>query len=245
MIKDHFSSQSSQYARFRPKYPPALFDWLALQTKARTSAWDCACGNGQASTELAARFERVTATDISDAQLSHAPSLPNVAWRVAAAEESGLEAASVDLLTAAQALHWFDLPRFWAEARRVLKPDGVLAAWSYGVFKLGNPEVEQVCQHFYENVVGDFWPPERRIVEAGYGGLEFPFREIAVPTFEMQADWTLEELLGYMSSWSATIRYTQARGASPIPELEQKLRPLWRTTRIAVNWPLSIRVGRN
>lgn len=160
--------------------------------------------------------------------------MPNVEWRVAAAEEGGLETASVDLITVAQALHWFDLPRFWAEARRVIKPGGVLAVWSYGVFSLGNSEVEKVCHHFYENVVGDFWPPERRMVEAGYGQLKFPFREITAPPFEMKVEWSLEELLGYLSSWSATVRYTQARGASPIPELENKLRPLWSAPQISV-----------
>lgn len=244
MIKDHFSTQSSEYSRFRPTYPAALFDWLAQQTSERISAWDCACGNGQASTELAARFERVTATDISEAQLSHAPSLPNVDWRLAAAEESGLEAASVNLITVAQALHWFDLPRFWAEAWRVLKPNGVLAAWSYGVFKLDNQEVEKVCHHFYEDVVGDFWPPERRIVEAGYGELEFPFPEIIAPAFEMRMEWSLEELVGYMSSWSATARYIRAHGASPVPELGRKLRPLWGVPRVTVSWPLSIRIAK-
>lgn len=245
MTEDHFSVQASQYARFRPTYPPTLFDWLALQTLEKCSAWDCACGSGQATSELAARFERVTATDISEAQLSHSPSLPNVAWRMAAAEASGLDAASFDLITVAQALHWFDLPRFWSEAQRVLKPSGVLAVWSYGVFKLGHPAVEKVCQNFYDKVVGDFWPPERRIVEAGYGALTFPFREIAAPVFEIKREWSLDELLGYMSSWSATVRYTQAHRTSPIPDLARKLQLLLSTNRISVRWPLSFRVGRS
>ena len=244
MASDHFSTQSAAYAQFRPRYPAALFDWLAALVDGRQAAWDCACGSGQATDELAARFAHVTGTDLSAAQLAHAPSLPNVTWRVAQAEDSGLEAGSVDLITVAQALHWFDLPRFWTEARRVLRRGGVLAVWSYGVFQVDEPRIEAVCAHFYEHVVGGFWPPERRIVEAGYASLQFPFQEIAAPEFEMQVEWSLDELLGYVSSWSATTRCTQHHGCSPIPELRQQLAPLWRQERIGVRWPLSIRAGR-
>jgi SAM-dependent methyltransferase len=245
MASDHFTTQSAQYAQYRPTYPAAIFDWLGDQVKTRDTAWDCACGNGQATRDIAARFQCVIATDLSAAQIAHAPALPNVEWRVAHAEDSGIESASVDLITVAQALHWFDLPRFWQEVRRVLRPGGVIAVWSYGVFVIEPPNISAICQHFYEEVVGPYWPPERRIVEAGYGALEFPFDEIIAPPFEMQVEWSLDALLGYLGSWSATARYTQDRGASPIPELRERLAVHWPPTQsLAIHWPISMRVGR-
>ena len=245
MASDHFSTQSSQYALFRPTYPAALFDFLATQVSGKEAAWDCACGSGQATAELVSRFERVIGTDLSDAQLSHATDLPNVHWSMVHAEESGLETASMDLITVAQAVHWFDLPRFWEEARRVLKPGGILALWCYEVFTIPHSEIQSACDYFYNEVLGEFWPPERRIVEAGYSSFDFPFEELETPQFEMSVEWTLEQLLGYLSSWSATARYIKANGRSPIPDLEDILRPLWTEERLKVSWPLSSRVGRS
>ncbi len=246
MASDHFSTQSTQYAAYRPVYPPCWFDWLAEQVHQRHTAWDCACGSGQATQDLARKFRHVIATDLSAAQLSHAPSLPNVEWRTAHAEESGLESESVDLLTVAQALHWFDLPRFWQEARRVLRPGGVIAVWSYGVFQLDHPEIANVCYDFYQNIVGPFWPPERRIIEAGYGSLEFPFLEIPAPIIEMQATWTLDALLGYLRSWSATTRYISTVQEDPLIPLKERLLAVWPPApALNVRWPLSIRVGRS
>jgi len=244
MASDHFSTQSSQYASFRPTYPVALFDYLMAQVPVREAAWDCACGSGQATVELASRFHRVVGTDLSEAQLGHAKSLPNVSWSAVHAEESGLESGSMDLVTVAQAAHWFDLPRFWEEARRILKPGGVLAIWSYGVFSIPNTEIQSKCDFFYNEVLGGFWPPERRIVEAGYDKLNFPFNEIHVPCFEMSVEWTLEQLLGYLSSWSATARYIRTRGESPIPDLHEQLKPLWKKKLLKVSWPISVRVGK-
>jgi SAM-dependent methyltransferase len=245
MASDHFSTQSSQYALFRPTYPAALFDFLATQVPSKEAAWDCACGSGQATVELASRFRQVIGTDLSEAQLSHATDLPNVRWSMVHAEESGLESASMDLITVAQAVHWFDLPRFWEEARRVLKPGGLLALWCYEVFTVPDPRIQSACDFFYNEVLGEFWPPERRIVEAGYSSFDFPFEELQTPQFEMSVEWTLEQLLGYLSSWSATSRYLKANGRSPIPELEEILRPLWLEGRLKVSWPLSLRVGRS
>jgi SAM-dependent methyltransferase len=249
-FSDHFAPVSNAYAEFRPRYPAALFDLLAQISPAHDLAWDCACGSGQATRDLAGHFARVVATDASAAQLAGVSPHPGVEYRLAAAEASGLVDGSVDLIAVAQALHWFDLPRFYAEARRVLKPGGVLAVWSYGVQTLEGEAVYACVQRFYRDTVGPFWPPERRLVEQGYRTLDFPFDEFvppqALPAFDMVEAWSLPRLLGYFRSWSATGRYIQAHGVDPVPALAAELAPLWGDPDHPrqVTWPLTIRVGR-
>jgi SAM-dependent methyltransferase len=242
---DHFAPVAAAYAGFRPTYPAALFAWLAKIAPGRALAWDCATGSGQAACDLAAHFERVVATDASAAQIAAAVSHPRVEYRIAPAEASGLPEASVDLITVAQALHWFDLDRFYLEARRVLKPGGVLAAWTYGVPTVAGEAVNAQVRRFYWETVGPYWPPERRQVESGYRTLPFPFAEREVPEFRMEAFWSLPELLGYFRSWSATARYLAHRGHDPVAALEPELAPLWGTpgARRRIVWPLATRVG--
>ena len=164
---DHFSVVASQYAAFRPRYPAALYQWLAATAARRERVWDCACGSGQASVDLAAYFREVINTDLSAEQLAQAPAHQRIGYRVALAEQSGLDDASCDLVTVAQALHWFDLPHFYAEARRALRPDGLLAVWCYGIATIPEHSGDALFQDFYHNVVGPYWQPERRLVEAG------------------------------------------------------------------------------
>jgi SAM-dependent methyltransferase len=245
-FSDHFGSISSSYAKFRPTYPAELFDWLVSIVPAAESAWDCACGSGQATLDLAQRFGRVIATDASAAQIASAPPHPRVEYRVAPAVASGLPDASVDCVTVAQALHWFDLDAFFREARRVLKPGGAIAVWTYGVPRLDSPAADALVQTFYSVTVGPYWPPERAIVEAGYDKLPFPFAEVGVPAFAMTADWPLARLLGYFASWSATARYVAAHGKNPVREFAEELLPAWGdpdATR-TVSWPLTCRAGR-
>ncbi len=128
---DHFSGVANRYADFRPHYPAALFDWLATLVPKDSLVWDCAAGNGQASYDLATRFAHVIATDASKEQIASATPHPKVEFRVAPAEQSGLADGSAGLITVAQAVHWFDLDRFWVEAKRVLKGGGLLAFWGY------------------------------------------------------------------------------------------------------------------
>ncbi len=245
-FSDHFSAVAGHYADFRPHYPAALFDWLAAQTPAHALAWDCGAGSGQASVALAEHFARVHATDAGAGQLALAVAHPQVQYVVATAEHSGLADSSADLVTVAQALHWFDLPAFYAEVRRVLKPDGIIAAWTYGVHVTEGDEVNAQVRHFYNDIVGPYWPPERRHVENGYCELPFPFKRIDAPPFTMQVQWSLPQLLGYLGSWSATARYRQANGSDPLPALEQALLPLWGNPAQprTVSWPLSLLVGR-
>src|SRR5687768_2397733 len=220
---DHFSGVAGAYAEFRPRYPETLFDWLADLAPSRQLAWDCATGSGQAALALASRFARVVATDASADQTAAAARHPRVEYRVARAEASGLDAGSVDALTVAQALHWFDRPAFYAEAARVLSRDGVLAAWTYGHPQLDDPGVDAVFRRFYSGTVGPYWPPERALVDEGYRTIEFPFPEVVPPAFEIETRWPLAALLGYAGTWSATTRFREARGFDPVPRLGAEL----------------------
>lgn len=243
---DHFSSVAGRYADFRPHYPAALFDYLATLVPSDALVWDCAAGNGQATLDLAKRFERVVATDASAEQIASAPSVANIEFRVALAEHSGLPDGSVGLVTVAQALHWFDLPRFYAEVSRVLRPGGIFAVWCYGINEVEGDAVNGLAQEYYGTTLDAYWPPSRRLVESGYRTLSFPFPEIAPPAFRMEADWTLDRLLGYFSTWSATNRFIKANGHNPLEPLAEKLSAVWGDSRRGrrVVWPLSIRVGR-
>ena len=245
-FKDHFSGHAADYARHRPRYPDALFDWLAGIAPRRERAWDCGTGNGQAAVGLAPRFAQVVATDASAEQIASAAPHERVEYRVAPAERSGLEDASVDLVTVGQALHWFDPDAFHAEVRRVLAPGGVLAAWSYSLSRV-TPEIDEIVRGFYTDTVGPYWPPERVHVESGYRTLPFPFDEIAgAPALAVSAAWDLAAFASYLRTWSAVKRFESAEGFDPVGALVSRLGPAWgdpsRVRR--VEWPIHLRAGR-
>jgi hypothetical protein len=242
---DHFSSGSSDYARFRPDYPDALFDWLAKTVRRRDLAWDCATGNGQAAVGLAGRFEEVLATDGSAAQLRAATRNPRVGYACAVAGHAPLGDHAVDLVTVAQALHWFDLGAFYGEVARVARGDAVIAVWSYGHTTV-DPKIDAVIGSFYRDTIGKYWPAGRKHVENGYRDLAFPFARIDAPRFEMSRRWSLGELLGYVGTWSAVKRYREAVGDAGIVEFAEKLARAWgeASKRREVRWPLTLRVGR-
>jgi SAM-dependent methyltransferase len=244
-FKDHFSVQAADYAKFRPTYPDELFAFLARVAPAHHLAWDCATGNGQAAAALAARFDRVIATDASARQIANAKPAQGIEYRMARADESGIEAASVDLVTVAQALHWFDLNTFYAEAKRVLRPGGVLAVWGYNLLQIA-PDIDTIVNRFYDEIVGPFWPPERRLIENGYEHLPFPFQELDAPRFEMTTRWSLDQLLGYLWTWSATQRFMAAKKIDPIALIASDLQAAWgpNQTERKVVWPLTLRIGR-
>jgi SAM-dependent methyltransferase len=241
---DHFSRAAPDYATFRPRYPAALFDFLAGRAPGRRLAWDCATGNGQAATALAAHFDRVIATHASAEQLARATPHARVEYRVARAESSGLGGASAALITVAQAVHWFDLPAFYAEAARVLVRRGVLAVWCYTLPEV-SPEVDARLHEFYSETVGAYWPPERALTEDGYASLPFPFDEFAVPPFSIEERLTLEGFLGYVGTWSAVQRFRQARGFDPVAGFARLLAPAWGPPDAArlVRRPLHVRAG--
>jgi SAM-dependent methyltransferase len=243
--RDYFSACSSQYATFRPRYPPALFAWLSSVSAGRERVWDCACGNGQATVDLADHFREVYGTDLSAEQIARAQPSPRVNYRVGLAEDSGLPANFVDLVTVAQALHWFDLERFYEEARRVARSGAVLAVWSYGVCEIPEAQGNAELQNYYSNIVGPYWTPERRLVETGYRTVKFPVPQLQPRAFVMHLEWSIEQLLGYVSSWSASARYLKERGEDPIPALRGALQSRWQadTPTCVVRWPLSVRAA--
>jgi len=244
-FKDHFSKQAADYAKFRPRYPHELFEYLGSVAPSRQLAWDCGTGNGQAAVGLATVFDRVIAIDASEKQIASAELHARVDYRVAPAEDSNIDFGTVDLTMVAQALHWFDLDRFYAEAQRVLKPDGVSAVSAYNLLHI-NPAIDEIVNRYYYEVVGPFWPPERKLVEQ-FADLPFPFHEIDPPEFEMTAQWNLEHLLGYLRSWSATQRFIAANKRDPLEAIADDLRAAWGDPgqMRKVVWPLILRVGIN
>jgi len=243
---DHFASVSSGYAAFRPTYPPALFRWLAAVAPAQQRAWDCATGTGQSAGALAEHFSEVIATDASASQLAAAEPHLRVHYRLAAAEHSGLEPAGIDLVTVAQALHWFDRPRFFAEVERVLRPGGVLAVWCYGIATVEGEQVDALLQHLYHQIVGPYWPAERSLVENGYRDLSLPFESLPAPSFAMTSEWSLEQLAGYVATWSASARYRADRGRDPLEEIRAPLAAAWGVGSLQrkLQWPLSLKLAR-
>ncbi|MGI9115845.1 MAG: class I SAM-dependent methyltransferase [Chthoniobacterales bacterium] len=243
-FKDHFSGHAAEYAQFRPEYPTELFKYLTSIAPGRAQAWDCATGNGQAAIALASHFSRVIATDASAQQIANARQHDRVEYRVATAEASGLDDNSIDLITVAQALHWFDLPRFFSEATRVLKSRGAIAVWAYNLLQAGK-EIDAIIRRFYRETTDAFWPPERSIVEAGYRTINFPFQELQPPGFEMRTRWNLDQLLGYLRTWSATKKFIAARGFDPLDDVAAEMRAFWPQREAAreMKWPLHLRVG--
>jgi SAM-dependent methyltransferase len=246
-FKDHFSGIAAQYAKFRPEYPDALFDDLAARAHQTRLAWDCGCGGGQATKHLARLFDAVIATDPSAEQLKTAPSFPNVTYDICAAEDAPVfKDHCVDMIVAAQAAHWFDLTRYYAEVRRIAAPKAVLALITYRPTQIADPAANQALQHFYSAVVGPYWPPDRRHVEEGYQSLDFPFVEDPAPDMRIDVEWDLERLVGYAGTWSAVKEYRRQRGEDPLPLLRAGLAPVWGEPDAtkAIFWPLACRITR-
>lgn len=244
-FKDHFSDQSAAYREYRPQYPKELYAYLAQQVEVRDLAWDCATGNGQAAHGLAAYFSKVVATDASESQIQNALPSSQIHYQICPAEHSSLPNLSTDLITVAQALHWFDLDAFTQEVHRVLKPNGLLAVWTYNLMSV-NSEIDGIIQYLYRHTLDTYWPPERVIVENNYRDIHFPnnLQEMETPQFSMQTDWTLEQLLGYLKTWSAVKRYQQAIRKNPVDVLEKEFISAWGNDEQVrtISWPLSLRL---
>jgi SAM-dependent methyltransferase len=227
IFKDYFSTTATGYAAHRPRYPLAVADYLASIAPSHQVAIDMACGTGQLSVLLATHFERVIATDASSAQIANAEPRANIDYQVASADSSGLADQSVDLITVAQAAHWLPLELVYQEVRRIAKPNAIFALISYGMTQVKDPVIDQLIQHFYHNVVGQYWPPERQHIVEGYRHLSFPFEEISTPRFEMQATWRCEQLIGYLNTWSAVTQAKKDGQTAAIDQFYAQLAQAW------------------
>lgn len=246
---DHFSGHAEDYARARPRYPAELFAALSDRIVGpRRMAWDCATGNGQAAAALTAYFDRVVATDASTEQLQHATLHPRVTYRCAPAEASGLEAGTVDAVTVAAAVHWFDLDRFYAEVRRVARPGAILAVWTYRPQHIQvTPAVDALVEDFATRTLAPYWAPELvRYVDAAYASLPFPFPEVPFPTFSSTVSWSSDQFVDHLRTWSGTQAYRRATGNDPVAGLQPELAAAWGDPTHArnVRFPLHVRVGR-
>ena len=248
MQKDYFSAQAQQYKQFRPHYPAALYDFLHTGLPPKASILDCATGNGQAALGLAGTNCQLVGLDLSIEQLAKAPRTANCLWVQSTVEALPIASHSMDLVTVAQALHWFDFDKFYPEVRRVLTPKGRIAVWTYSLLAACPqfpPPIEDVVRWFYHDVVGEYWPPERRWVDDEYQNIPFPFAEVPVPDFNIDVRWLRQELIGYISSWSAVQLCVTNTGKNPLPALESRLDAVWpgENYELVFSWPLSVRVG--
>jgi SAM-dependent methyltransferase len=244
VFKDLFSDRPDAYARYRPTYPTAMFAWLAEHAPSRHCALDVATGNGQAALGLAEHFERVIGLDPSEAQLGSARAHARIAYRVSRAEQLAVDDGCADLIVVAQALHWFDHAAFFREVRRVLVPAGLLAVSCYQITKV-TPEIDALVMQLYEDQLGVYWEPERRLVEAGYRTIDIPFPELAVPEFPMRMAWSADDLIGYLGTWSPLKKFRNERGFDPLERMIPELRAAWGdAAQRTIDWPFSVRVFR-
>lgn len=242
-MKDNFSTQAKGYAQFRPSYPKEMTDYIASLPKMHARALDVATGNGQVAAALATHFEAVYATDISDKQLENAARAHNILYSNQPAERMDFDDSSFDLITVAQAIHWFDFDTFYKEVYRLLKPDGVFAVMGYGLF-VTNPEADAILLDFYKNITGPYWDAERRYLDENYTTIPFPFNEIEAPRFSNTFTWTFEQLTGYLNTWSAVQHYIKANGTNPVDLISDSLKEVWQRNDGQVEFPLLLRVGR-
>ncbi|MGD8560392.1 MAG: class I SAM-dependent methyltransferase [Gammaproteobacteria bacterium] len=242
-FKDHFSDKSDAYSVHRPGYPDELFSFLATLTEGHDRAWDCGTGSGQSAVALTRFYAEVIATDASENQIKNAKPAKGVIYKNQPAEQTTIESESVDLITVAQALHWFDFEEFGREANRVLKPGGILAAWTYGLHKI-SPEIDEVIDDLYGPMLNQFWPPERQHIDEGYENIKLPMREIKAPEFRMEIEWDLSQLIGYLKTWSAVKKYESQNGANPVDLKYEELQRLWGNPdrEQLIKWPLTLKV---
>jgi len=241
----YFSSNNADYATYRPTYPTELAERLAKISPSLDCALDIGCGTGQLSVLLGEYFKKVVATDASKVQIEQARSHKNVIYYCTSAENSNLPTNSVDLITVAQASHWFNLDRFYAEVRRIAKYKAVIALITYGVLEVENDKINQIIAEFYHKTIAPFWPPERRHVDEKYQNLNFPFPKIAFPELQIERNWILTELLGYIGTWSAVKIATKQMKTNPMDILSEKLKKYWTDNeKMKITWDLTVIVGR-
>jgi ubiquinone/menaquinone biosynthesis C-methylase UbiE len=241
-LKDLFSEHSKLYSQFRPTYPKELYEFIFSHVNEFDTAWDCGTGNGQSARVLSKKFRKVLATDISANQIEQAFKSETIFYSVCG-ERTPFANNSIDLVTVAQAIHWFDLDAFYKEVNRVAKSNAALAVWGYSLLSI-HPEIDLLLLDFYKNVVGTYWDKERHLIDEQYKTIPFPFTEITTPSFEFSVEWSIEQLAGYLSTWSAVRKYIQANQVNPIEKLIERITPLWEGNSMRITFPLFVRLGR-
>lgn len=242
-MKDNFSGHSADYAKYRPTYPKELYNYLFSLLDERENAWDCATGNGQVAVELAKVFDHVWATDLSENQLNEAEKRKNITYEVQTAEGQISFENHFDMITVAQAVHWFDFEKFYENVNKSLKKNGVLALIGYSVFSTEGT-LNDIIQHFYNNIIGSYWDPERDYLHNHYRTIPFPFREEVIPKFKMEVNWTREQFLNYLNTWSAVKHYEKKNGENPLKLIENEVEMLWGDEELRLfEFPLLLRVG--
>ncbi|MCE3295477.1 MAG: Methyltransferase domain protein [Crocinitomicaceae bacterium] len=243
-MKDNFSTHSADYARYRPTYPDAFYTWLGAVLTERGRAWDCGTGNGQVAGKLAELFREVCATDLSQKQLDEAVQRENIQYSCQTAEQTNFPVNFFDLVVVAQAIHWFDFDRFYAEVRRTAKKDALLIVLGYGLLRI-SPEVDAVVRRFHDKSLAPYWDPERRYIDENYQTIPFPFEEIPAPAFTHELDWTVEQLIAYIQTWSAVKHYAEKQGSDPVELIRDELKQAWgEDDHKKVSFPILLRVGK-
>lgn len=243
-MKDNFSTQSADYAIFRPTYSLDLYDYLFSLVKEKNIAWDCATGSGQVAQKLSKHFTQVFGTDISENQLKHAAKLDNITYLLENSEKSSFPDHTFDLITVSQAIHWFHFDGFYTEVKRTLKPGGILAAIGYGIMKI-DEKVDSVIYKLYQGILGTYWDEERKYIEQGYQTIPFPFEEIPAPKFSIKTFWNFDQLTGYLNTWSALQHYKKANNSNPLELVISELKEAWGDSeKKEVNFPVLLRVGK-
>ena len=245
MNKDLFSTQSDIYAKYRPGYPPELLVYILQYVSGRKIAWDCATGNGQAAVLLSPFFEMVEATDVSERQITNSIPVTNIHYSVSRAENTSFADDTFNLITVAQAYHWFDFMAFEKEVKRVLKRDGIIAIWGYGLVQCDYDELNSIIHSFYRNTVGPYWDPERKYVDDHYRTVPFPYDQLPAKEFFIEQKWSLQEMLGYLNTWSSVQRFIKAKKVNPVDPLETELQKSWPSNSAVVfRFPLFLRIGK-
>ena len=242
IMKDNFSHQSANYANYRPQYPKVIFDEIKRHLKYHRNAWDCATGNGQVARELSTFFDRVEATDISENQLKEAPKLSNISYSIQQAEKVSFPDNSFDLITVAQAIHWFNFDRFYEEVKRTLKGDGIFVVLGYGLFR-SNAETNKVIDHFYNDIIGSYWDEERKYLDKEYSNIPFPFQEIKTPKVNFKEEWEFERLIGYLKTWSAVKHFSDKNGFNPVDDIYRPLKESFGDKNI-IEFPIIFKIGK-
>jgi SAM-dependent methyltransferase len=242
MSKDLFSSHANQYATFRPTYPQGLYDFIFSLVNNFKIAWDAGTGNGQVARDLSRQFEKVIATDLSAKQLENAYQANNIFY-FQTKETIMFSGQQFDLICVAQAIHWFDRKKFYAEVKRVAKPEAIIAVWGYGLLSIDH-EIDVMIKDFYSNIIGPYWDKERKLIDDEYKTIEFPFSEIPAPGFNFSFQWSLGELQGYINTWSSVQNYIRKHNVNPVDNLIARIQPWWNAEKKEVKFPLFLRLGK-